>query len=115
MSDEYRLRQRRISFLLGFVLVVIVGLIVAGTIEWFDRRDDVRQARQDFCREVEAIRAYARAAASRSIESLPTIDYYRSHPAELDAALDRLRDQQARFSPPLDCAAFADNQPPIDR
>lgn len=51
------------------------------------------------CRDVEEIKAYVAAAITRSVETLPTIDYYREHPDELAEQLARLRQQADDFKP----------------
>lgn len=68
---------------------------------------DNRDTRKDFCVEVEQVRTFARDAATRSLSSLPTIAYYKSHPKELEAAVKNLKGQVDFFSPALDCDKFA--------
>ena len=66
-----------------------------------------RQARYDFCVEVEQVRSYAREAAQRGLKSIPTIAYYRTHPAERRRAVRDIKRQVDFFSPPLDCKEFS--------
>lgn len=104
------MRFSRVS--VAIVAFAFACVIAAGVADWWNDRD-LRQARLEFCEQVEAIRTYARDTATRSLESLPTIGYYREHPSELDQALANVRRQREAFIPPLDCEAFADGQPPL--
>ena len=70
---------------------------------------DNRQTRKDFCVELEQVRTYARDAATRALSTLPTLTYYRSHPAELERALADVQRQVDFFSPALDCDKFANS------
>ena len=89
----------------NFVLIVclVVGLGVAG--KHFGQANV--KARYDFCVEVEQVRTYARDSASRALKSLPTLAYYKHHPAERAQALKDIQRQVDFFSPPLDCRDFS--------
>jgi hypothetical protein len=94
------------------VLLIIGVLVIFGLWAHRDSNADAKRefdTRQEFCVEVEEVRTFARDAANRSLESLPTISYYKSHPAELNTAIRNLEQQIAYFSPPLDCVMFARN------
>ena len=49
---------------------------------------------------VDAINRFIYCTLERSQRTLPTIQYYREHPGELEVQLALVREQQAEFAPP---------------
>lgn len=92
---------------LNFTLI----LITFGLLYWLESGNaaDNRNTRRDFCVKVEQVRTYAREAATRALATLPTLAYYKAHPAELERALADVHRQVNFFSPPLDCNKFANS------
>lgn len=94
-ARAYRLLQRTIAF--GYVMILVVIMAV------FLYAGHTSQQR---CEDLQGIRAYILGATDRAISSLPTIDYYKSHPQEKRRALENLQNQREEFHIPLDCSLF---------
>ena len=94
-ARAYRLLQRTIT-LCTFVVILIMTFVFlfAG------------HTSQNRCEELQGIRTYILGATDRAISSLPTIDYYKKHPAEKARALENLQNQRDEFATPLNCSIF---------
>jgi hypothetical protein len=101
------MKQWAIHFLLVATLLGVLAVWAHRDNQATTRREF--NTRHAFCVELEEVRTFARDAAKRGLESLPTIDYYKTHPAEFNTAIRNLEQQIAYFSPPLDCVMFARN------
>lgn len=89
----YRLLQK--------VIVLCALLMIAVQMLLFGLALDKSRSR---CNQVQDIRSYIFGATERAIQSTPTISYYKTHPEELERALENLRDQRDAFSEPLRCS-----------
>lgn len=97
-SPEYRAYRLLHQIIVGCTVVII--LVVFGM---FLFAADKSQGR---CDDLQSLRSYVLRSTDRAIKSLPTIDYYRTHPAEQAKALENLQSQREEFSTPLDCSLF---------
>ena len=97
-TPEYRAYKLLQQIILG--AAIIIGAL---TFAMFALASDKSKHR---CEDLQNLRSYVLGATDRAIDSLPTIDYYRKHPAERARALENLQQQRDEFSTPLDCSLF---------
>lgn len=123
--EAIRRRQYRISFALGFMLVLLTGLIVAGVIELGQRDRALRATNERLEREIaqrcvdaKANRDGIRATIAGSLENLGyrldetgelretprgPLSYYRDRPAERERVLDQVLTALRETFPPIEC------------
>ena len=92
-TRAYRLLQRTIA-------VCAAGAILLMGVVFFWGASSSRNR----CEDLQDVRSYVLESTNRAIDSLPTIDYYRTHPDELNKAMENLQRQKAVFEHPLDCS-----------
>ena len=106
--QRYEKLQKLWIVLAGLVVFFLIASAIGAKLyanAQVDRRNEIRV---EFCLLLEDVRAYVRGSATRSIKALPGVDYYKTHPEELRAAIENLKEQRDAFSPPLDCDSFAE-------
>lgn len=57
------------------------------------RGSDIRH----FCEQIEVVKGYNRGAIERGLKTLPTVAYYKQHPAELKAQVAELNHLKFQF------------------
>lgn len=102
-----RVGWNRREWALIAVAAVVSVLFLAGNVWWLVSITTANQEAQartslENCQQIEVIKAQIRATVRESVARLPTIDYYRKHPEELEASIKASLGSVARFAP-RDC------------
>jgi hypothetical protein len=87
--------------------LVAPALAVVAVTVWFAASQQRATVETSFsnCQQIEVIKAQIRGTVQDSQKRLPTIDYYRTHPAELRQAIKDSNRSIARFKQ-IDCYAL---------
>lgn len=94
-DDKIRRSERRArlaTFLFSLEILILSAVIAYST---FIARDH----RLTICEEVEKVKAQIHMTVERSNKTLPTIVYFREHPAELKQALEQNQKTLKTFAP----------------
>jgi len=85
VSSRLRRYPPTVGAVILFLLLTAAGFVV--------RQNDLhgKATTKELCVEIEKVKAEIRYTIQRSIKSLPTVGYYKSHPAELKSALEANR------------------------
>lgn len=100
--NRFRLSLRDVAFVICALL--ITGALVMSTANMRQGNATLRaQQRTDNCLQIEVVKDEIRKILERSLETIPTIDYYKTHPAERQKAIADTEFSIARFVP-VDCS-----------
>lgn len=100
-----RSTRRNIVLMVG--ALASAGAVFVGSFAFFltnqqDRQVSTGQTSLENCQQIEGLKLQLRAILRQSLARLPSTEYYRERPAELESAVASTRESIARFAP-KDC------------